>query len=157
MGRNTGIFARILALTHVSSSVSRRAVNSGASPLRRNRPLLLLRNRPGSNPERARNASSQPPWGGERGPFSVGTLSPRISAGHLEVAGDNQNSPRGEDVDRSDLVAPDLGHGPLYRPPGVAFHVRPPAAPGLLDQALVDPLRFPSSFEHSADPAPLLP
>ena len=46
--------------------VARMLKNAGhkASPLRRNRPLLLLRNRPGSNPERALNAPSQPPWGG---------------------------------------------------------------------------------------------
>ena len=41
-----------------------REFNTESSPLRRNRPLLLLRNRPGSNPERALNAPSQPPWGG---------------------------------------------------------------------------------------------
>jgi hypothetical protein len=56
------------------------------SPLRRNRPLLLLRNRPGTNPERTLDASSQPPWGGERGRFSVGILSLGIRADHLDVA-----------------------------------------------------------------------
>ena len=84
-----------------------------ASPLRRNRPLLLLRNRPGSNPERALNAPSQPPLGGGRGPFSVGILSLRTRPGHLDVASDNQHTARGQEVDRSDLVALDLGHGPL--------------------------------------------
>ena len=58
----------------------------GTSPLRRNRPLLLLRNRPGTNPERTLDASSQPPWGGERGRFSVGILSLGIRADHLDVA-----------------------------------------------------------------------
>jgi len=60
-----------------------------ASSLRRNRPLLLLRNRPGTNPERTLDASSQPPGGGERGRFSVGILSLWIRTGHLAVASDS--------------------------------------------------------------------
>ena len=83
----SSVFKIIFAcLYSVVSTVFAVFTLSYASPLRRNRPLLLLRNRPGTNPERTLDASSQPPWGGERGRFSVGILSLGIRADHLDVA-----------------------------------------------------------------------
>lgn len=103
---------------------SRRSGSTWTSPPRRNRPPMLLKNRPGSNPERELKSASLPPRGGSVASSLWAFLETQASV-HGEGSSDNSDAPRRAAVEGSAPTAPDLGHGSFDRPSGIAFGVLP--------------------------------